>query len=695
MKRSLSFTLISGLPAIIDENGIPLISSIRVGVTMVGPKNDDFYHWTEGEWHFKGTADQGEIYCESARIEFRSEGQGLAFRTFYTNLHEASQRSERLNGFWGLWHCGFEKCLYNDFTSANGTLVNEMRSQVVTAKFVDGMTFSGAENMALVDNEGKHLTVGYVTFNKRFPCIDAGSEGRLYLWQQTENHPIAKGETLEGDWIYIGLCDNVRTGLIEYAEIAARYMNSRAGIFDTPYGYCTWYYYGTKLCPETVYENIATLKENSHRIETKYFNLDSGWYKEWGDWTENEKFACGMKKIADDIKKEGYIPGIWLAPFGAHVGSKLHKEHPDWFVKNWNNDSPMRADDRLCLDMSHPEVKKLITETFRRVTRDWGYRHIKIDIVTDTIVPGRHLDPSYTSLMNYREGLRLMREAITEDTVLLACTAPMGASIGYADGMRTSGDIFHDWKCLRGLFNENLKRYNYNKIWFCNDPDCLLVRTAKNEDDICLRPCIRTDGENRTFATILMATGGAMIMSDKLPLLEEYQLKLLSYMFPINTRAALPLDLMDSNIPGYLDLGLRQNTRIYALINWTDAKKTMSLEANGEHVFEFWTQSYLGIRDGSAEFEIEPHGARIVLITSPAPITAIGVDDCLCPEIVQNFTDGELCGSFIKRGETIYLTSENDIEVVYGGKLTLVSKEKGLYALTQNGDDLEYRVKTL
>ena len=184
-------------------------------------------------------------------------------------------------------------------------------------------------------------------------------------------------------------------------------------------------------------------------------------------------------------------------------------------------------------------------------------------------------------------------------------------------------------------------------------------------------------------------------MSDKLPLLEEYQLKLLSYMFPINTRAALPLDLMDSNIPGYLDLGLRQNTRIYALINWTDAKKTMSLEANGEHVFEFWTQSYLGIRDGSAEFEIEPHGARIVLITSPAPITAIGVDDCLCPEIVQNFTDGELCGSFIKRGETIYLTSKNDIEVVYGGKLTLVSKEKGLYALTQNGDDLEYRVKTL
>jgi predicted Rossmann fold flavoprotein len=74
--------------------------------------------------------------------------------------------------------------------------------------------------------------------------------------------------------------------------------------------------------------------------------------------------------------------------------------------------------------------------------------------------------------------------------------------------MRTSGDIFHDWTCLKGLFNENLKRYYFNNIWFCNDPDCLLVRTSKNEEEDCIRPCDRTDAENRTFATVVMATGG-------------------------------------------------------------------------------------------------------------------------------------------------------------------------------------------
>ncbi|MBR4941460.1 MAG: alpha-galactosidase [Clostridia bacterium] len=692
MEKFLTVKLISGRPAIVDENGTVLLSSIRAGITMVGPKNDDFDHWTDSEWTVIGTPEQGEVRCRDARIEYRREGQGLALRTFFTNLHDESRRSERLNGLWGLWHCGFEKCLYNDFTYANGTLVNEMRSQVVTAKFVDGMTFSGAESMALADADGKQLIAGYITFNHRFPCMDAGSEGRLYFWQQTENHPIAHGETLEGDWIYIGLCDDIRTGLIEYAKIAARYMNSRAGIFDTPYGYCTWYYYGTKLCPETVYENMAVFKENSHRLKAKYFNLDSGWYKEWGDWTENEKFACGMKKIAEDIQAEGYIPGIWLAPFGAMIGSKLHTEHPDWFVKNWNNDKPMQSDCRLCLDMSHPEVKEYITETFRRITCDWGYRHIKIDIITDTIVPGRHYDPNYTSLMNYREGLRLMREAMTEDTVLLACTAPMGPSIGYADGMRTSGDIFHDWKCLRGLFNENLKRYNYNKIWFCNDPDCLLVRTSKNEDEICLRPCIRTDAENRTFATVLMATGGAMILSDKLPLLEEYQLRLLSYMYPINTRAAIPLDLMDSNVPGYLDLGKRNNTHIIALINWTDAVKNMTLNIDGKQVFEFWTQTWLGLKSGSVNFEIEPHGARIVLITDPAPICAVGVDDCLCPEIVQTHENGQLSGSFIKPGEKLFIASKDHIRVLQGGTLSAVPEVPGLYVLTQNGDSLDYRI---
>lgn len=693
MDKYLTLTLMNGAPVITDEKGTLLVSGLRVGITPVGTKSNSYDVWAQGDWTLEGTDESGVVCCASARIEYRREGCGLAMRSFYTHSGSDCRRSEKLIGLWGLWHCGFEKCLFNDFTSANGTFVNEMRSQVVTATFSTNQTLSGAENMALIDMEGKQIIAGYITFNHRFPCMDAGDEGKIVFWQQTENHPIAHGETLEGDWIYIGLCDDITTGLMDYARLAGRYMNSRAGIFDTPYGYCTWYYYGRGLCPQTVEENMETLVQNRHRIQAKYFNLDNGWFKEWGDWTENEKFACGMKKIADDIRAEGFIPGIWLAPFGGFPYNRFYSEHPDWFVRCWDKDEPYIFEGRLSLDMSHPEVKAFITETFHRVTHQWGYRHIKIDIITDTLSPGRHYDPTYTSLMNYREGLRLIREAITEDTVLLACTAPMGPSIGYADGMRTSGDIFHDWTCLKGLFNENLKRYYFNNIWFCNDPDCLLVRTAANEEEDCIRPCIRTDAENRTFATVVMATGGAMIMSDKLPLLQEYQLELLSYMFPINTQAAIPLDLMESNVPSILDLGKRQRTRIVALVNWSDAPKTFRLDTGKGHVFEFWSQNYYGLAGEAMDFTIEPHGSRIVFITDPAPISAIGVNDCLCPELEQAYENGVLNGTFVKPGETIYLFSETPVEAICGGTISRIEKSPGLYAFTQEGERLRYQVK--
>jgi alpha-galactosidase len=694
--RALSMTLIHGVPALMQD-GKALLTGLQAGIMFDGGKSNRQIRWCQGTWTLCGDAAQGEVSCADARIEYHREGEGMALRTFYTHSDGNIQSSEQLIALHGIWCCGFDRCLYNDFSSANGALVNEMGSSVHTLRLLDGEHLSGAENMALIDAEGRHLLAGFLSFEKMFPAVRVGSEGKLRFWQQTEHRPLTPEQVLESDWMYIGICDDVRQGLVDYARLAGRYMNTRAGIFDTPYGYCTWYYYGNGLRPQTVYENLRTLRENEHRLGVKYFNLDNGWLKAWGDWTENEKFACGMKKIADDIYAEGYLPGIWLAPFGAEAGAPIFDGHPDWFVQRWDGKGPVErmygSRPIRMLDMSHPEVKQFIRDTFHRLTHEWGYRHVKIDMITCTIAPGKYHDPSYTSLMNYREGLRLMRESMSEDAVLLACTAPMGASIGYADGMRTSGDIFHDWNSIRNLFTKNLKRYYYNKTWFCTDPDCLIVRNAENEDDECIRPCIRTDTENRTFATVVMATGGAMIMSDKMPLLKEYQLQLLSWMYPINTQAAIPLDLMDSQIPGKLDLGRRGQTHLFALVNWTDVKKAMTLDIGAGHVFEFWSQQYLGFRCGTAAFEVEPHGALILCVTDDAPIAAVGVDDCLCPTMEQVYCDGLLTARFLKKGEKMHLVSRTAIEAAEGCTVETVCAERGWYTAVQTGNTLECKVR--
>jgi hypothetical protein len=190
-----------------------------------------------------------------------------------------------------------------------------------------------------------------------------------------------------------------------------------------------------------------------------------------------------------------------------------------------------------------------------------------------------------------------------------------------------------------------------------------------------------------------MATGGAMILSDKMPLLHEYQLKLLSYMYPINTQSAIPLDLMDSEVPGILDLGRRGHTHIFALINWTDAHRIMKVDIGRGHIFEFWSQSYLGLGAGVTQFEMEPHEAKVLFVTEEAPIAVVGVDDCLCPTIQQRYEAGILEGRFIKKGETVYVVAKAPIRAIEGCAVTPICKEQGLYAVTQIGESLSYSIK--
>lgn len=48
-----------------------------------------------------------------------------------------------------------------------------------------------------------------------------------------------------------------------------------------------------------------------------------------------------------------------------------------------------------------------------------------------------------------------------------------------------------------------------------------MIRKKENEDGDCRRYCSRTDEEIRTFLTAMYAAGGALFLSDKLPLMEE------------------------------------------------------------------------------------------------------------------------------------------------------------------------------
>ncbi len=79
-------------------------------------------------------------------------------------------------------------------------------------------------------------------------------------------------------------------------------------------GWSTWYYYYNKISPEIIYDNMKIIKEK--KLNINLIQIDDGYQNFIGDWLDlSPNFNNRMKEIADKIKENGFIPGIWIAPF--------------------------------------------------------------------------------------------------------------------------------------------------------------------------------------------------------------------------------------------------------------------------------------------------------------------------------------------------------------------------------------------
>jgi alpha-galactosidase len=77
----------------------------------------------------------------------------------------------------------------------------------------------------------------------------------------------------------------------------------------------------------------------------------------------------------------------------------------------------------LVLDVTHPGAAQHLGTVYRSLADD-GFSYHKIDFLYAGALPGRrHLDAG--NIEAYREGLRIIRDAVGEDAVLLGCGAPL------------------------------------------------------------------------------------------------------------------------------------------------------------------------------------------------------------------------------------------------------------------------------
>lgn len=402
----------------------------------------------------------------------------------------------------------------------------------------------------------------------------------------------------------------------------------------TPTGWMSWNTYFDKATAE---DNLAEARIGKNYLQP--FGCEFWSIESWQGNSDqlpvrnfhnmnlevNEKqFPEGMQQLAEDIRRLGFRPGLWMAPFGTG-NDEFYKTHKNWFLHDHEGNPITTWNGRYTLDPTVPEALVHLKGIFEKASRSWGYEFFKIDGMS-----GRshgycaHLyerpeirdcfhDPSCPN--PFELCVKTFREGIGENRVFLACQGhTSGPEALYADASRIGADIVHPNELVKWKNVLNQGRCTVNQIFTHNiamiaDPDTLLVHDLPLE-------------EARVSATIVALPGQMTFFGDKLAGLSGDHMKMLQQTLPVANVRPVSLFPYFSMLPVWnlrVQNSMLSDYNVVALFNWEDETKVISFSTEelgvdsdaGYVMYEFWTQkAYDPISEKFAD-EIPAHSVRL------------------------------------------------------------------------------------
>lgn len=255
-------------------------------------------------------------------------------------------------------------------------------------------------------------------------------------------------------------------------------------------GYTSWYNYFQKIDENIILRDLKGLSRA--RESVNIFQIDDGYEPFVGDWLDynGRDFPNGMKTIADAVHREGYLAGIWLAPFNVQRGkSRILKEHPDWLIRNPDGKPQLGCvawGGAYTLDIYNSEVREHLKNVFDTVLNDWGYDMVKLDFLYSQCRTPRDNKTRGTIMC---EAMDFLRECVG-DKIILGCGVPLGPAFGVVDACRISCDvdlsyggkfynsmsINNELPSAQNAINNSMFRRHLNGRAFLNDPDVFFLR---------------------------------------------------------------------------------------------------------------------------------------------------------------------------------------------------------------------------
>jgi len=445
----------------------------------------------------------------------------------------------------------------------------------------------------------------------------------------TEDLAIAPRTRFEAERLWVALDPPDGSGMAGWADRAGKEMQAPVPARGQP-GWCSWYQYFTDVTAEDVRRNLRDLRDLDTGIST--FQIDDGYQPAVGDWLEpSAGFPDGIAPLAAEIRREGFKPGLWVAPFLASRDSRLVERHPDWLLRDALGQAIVGVSNpawpgRVChvLDPTHPEARDWLAELAHALA-GMGFEMLKLDFLYAGALPGRRHDPTVPSARAYRAGLRSLRDAVP---FLLGCGAPLGPSIGMVEAMRIGPDTAPYWHSKQSdrsfgiraspgvensLRNTLARAALHQRLWI-NDPDCVLLRdtdTALTETEVC------------TLAAVNALSGGLFTLSDEIAHLGPQRRALLRRLLPTLDRSG-ETPAPAEGTPDRMWCRFPDGSALALAVNFARTARAVSIDPSdlgfedAVHIWDVWGQRDMGLRKGPVEIDGVPSHGSLLLRISPA-----------------------------------------------------------------------------
>ena len=311
-------------------------------------------------------------------------------------------------------------------------------------------------------------------------------------------------------------------------------------------GYTSWYRHYQNISEEKLLHDLEGIAQNKERYDI--FQIDDGFQKGVGDWLkiDGEKFPHGMKYVSDKIHEQGFMSGLWLAPFVCEKNSYIFRHRKDMLLLDEDGE-PVPAgcnwSGSYALDIYNDDVRAYLTKVFDNVINKWGFDLVKLDFLyACCIIP--HHGKTRGEIM--ADGMAFLRELVG-DKLILGCGVPLASAFGVVDYCRIGCDVGLSWndnKLMQLTHRERVSTKNsmLNTVFrrqlngraFLNDPDVFLLR----DDNITL-----TSIQKQALAIVNDLFGSVYFTSDDVQDYNEKQMKILDFVTALRGCEVADIDI--------------------------------------------------------------------------------------------------------------------------------------------------------